>query len=674
MSLRSSISILAVAASVAVAASQQTVAPENGEDVTAKSEESRPTPKSYAWTLDGPLGTRTPGDIDTLMLNYAQSHVPSLVSPAYALTGNFGAEGRNMLYMSRRPMSTFFFKDALYAWLPAQDNMKFYNTRIPMTLLSYNTGGSRDNSQDRLHAIFSGNANARTQVGAMIDYIYSKGSYDYQADNDLSWGFNASYVGDRFEVGAFYYHYNFLNKENGGITDDLYILDPAEIQGGSSSVDAKSIPTRLTASHSKVVGGQFLVNARYKLGFSRELPRQEGDTIVRKEYVPVTSFIYQLNYNDAKHIFKNTDARQNTEFWENTYFNLNETYDRTQFWQLKQTVGIELLEGFNKYAKAGLAAYLNYDIRDYKQTPDTISFTDLANVEGLTPYPYEERVAPRTILHLLSVGLQISKRHGRILTYGAQAELGLVGITGEISASGWVRTRFKLLGDTVGLKGYASYSDETQHSLVSRYVSNHFIWNNDFGRTRALRFGGQLELPHIGSFVDVGVENVQGYLYFNEKALPQQHSGSVQVFSASLHQDVAAGIWHWDNRITYQTSSRKDIIPLPALAVYSNMYLLFKVARVLDVQFGIDCDYYTRYKAPAYQPATMIFHNQNEIDCGNYPFMNAYINFRLSKARFYVMMSHFNQGLFGGSNYFSMPHYPLNPRRFQLGVSVDFAN
>ena len=46
---------------------------------------------------------------------------------------------------------------------------------------------------------------------------------------------------------------------------------------------------------------------------------------------------------------------------------------------------------------------------------------------------------------------------------------------------------------------------------------------------------------------------------------------------------------------------------------------------------------------------------------------------KLSKARFYVMFSHVNQGWFG-NDYFSMPDYPLNPRRFQLGVSVDFAN
>ncbi len=116
------------------------------------------------------------------------------------------------------------------------------------------------------------------------------------------------------------------------------------------------------------------------------------------------------------------------------------------------------------------------------------------------------------------------------------------------------------------------------------------------------------------------------------------------------------------------------MLPLPKLALYSNLYLAFKVAKVLKVQLGIDCDYYTRYYAPAYNPATMTFHTQQEQKCGNFAFANAYANFRLKRARFFVLYSHVNDGIVGGKNYFSSPHYPLNPGRFQMGVSVDFAN
>ena len=207
---------------------------------------------------------------------------------------------------------------------------------------------------------------------------------------------------------------------------------------------------------------------------------------------------------------------------------------------------------------------------------------------------------------------------------------------------------------------------------MRHFRSNHFVWNNDFGKTRSLRFGGELSIPWTRTRLNVGVENVQNYLYFDQNAQASQYGGNVQVFSATLNQDFKFGVLHWDNRITYQTSSRQDVIPMPQLALNSNLYVMFKVA-TLFVQLGLDCDYFTKYKGVGFQPATMSFYNQRTVDIGNYPFVNAYINCKLSKTRFYVMMSHVNQGL-TGTNYFSMPHFPMNPRRFQLGLCVDFAN
>jgi len=208
---------------------------------------------------------------------------------------------------------------------------------------------------------------------------------------------------------------------------------------------------------------------------------------------------------------------------------------------------------------------------------------------------------------------------------------------------------------------------------MQRYISNHFIWKNNFGKQRDVSFGGQLNLGRTGTNFRVSLANLQNHIYLGTDGLPRQHGGSVQVLSLSLKQKLRFGIWNWENSITYQTSTDDNVLPLPKLAVYSNMYLLFRVA-TLNVQFGIDCDYYTRYYAPLYQPALASFANQRENMVGNYPFCNAYLNMKLSRARFFVMYSHANKGLFGGDNYFSMPDYPLNPARLQLGISVDFLN
>ena len=119
---------------------------------------------SYAWEATMPLGVTHPSNIDTLLTNYAQRSVPSAVSSAYATTGNLGAQGINMIWMERKPQSDFYFVDPLRAWLPSLDSYKFYNTRIPMTIVSYNFGGGRDVGQDRLNGVFSGNVNKKIQI------------------------------------------------------------------------------------------------------------------------------------------------------------------------------------------------------------------------------------------------------------------------------------------------------------------------------------------------------------------------------------------------------------------------------------------------------------------------------------------------------------------------------
>ena len=625
---------------------------------------------SYAWKMLPPLGLHEEATIDTTLYNYYQKSIPSAVSPAYATTGNLGAEGLNMLYFERKPMSDFFFQDALSQWIPSLEKMKFYNTRIPMTLLSYNTGGSRENTQDRLNAVFSGNSGPKLQIGGMVDYIYSKVSYNYQADKDLIWGASASYMGDRYELQTFFNHYKLLNKENGGITDDLYITDPAQLQGGETSIDPKAIPTNLTASHSKIVGHQFYMNHRYKVGYYEE--EQINDTTVNRTYIPVSSFIWTFDYKGGRHQFRNSNATEDHSFWENTYLTPDGTYDKTEYWSIRNTFGISLLEGFHKYAKAGLAAYATHEFRRYTQTTDTIDRL-IELPEELTPYPVA-KVPGQANQNLLWGGAQLTKQRGSILTYDVTAEFGVVGdVAGDVKVNGNVSTRFKLFGDSVTISGYGLFKNEAAPYLMNHYVSNHFIWDNDFDKTRTLRFGGILNIPHTRTRINVGVENVQNHIYFNENCLPTQHGGSVQILNAQLEQDFKVGILNWNNRLVYQTSSEQTVIPLPKFVAYSNLFLLFKVSKVLDVQFGVDCNYYSKYKAVAYQPATMSFYNQQEIECGNYPFMNAYINMKLSKARFYVMFTHINQGM-TGDNYFSIPHYPLNPRRFQMGISVDFAN
>ena len=209
------------------------------------------------------------------------------------------------------------------------------------------------------------------------------------------------------------------------------------------------------------------------------------------------------------------------------------------------------------------------------------------------------------------------------------------------------------------------------------------------------RIEGQIDLSNTHTTLNVGFENIQNYTYFGMRntllngkdstsvipadyshdASVMQHNGSIQVFSATLSQDLHLGPVHWDNEVTYQKTSNKDVLPLPDLSVYSNLYLLFHIAKILRVQLGGDVRYWTSYYAPDYSANIGQFAVQDaslqRVKVGNYPIVNVYLNMHLKRCRIYLAMNHVNAG---SGHYFWAPHYPVNPRNFHFGVSWNFFN
>lgn len=629
-------------------------------------------PPGSAWTLSWPLGTHIESALDTLLYNYQRRFVESMRSDAWATTGQYTGPAIDMIYFRRHEQPSFLFENALGYWIPSFSKQKFYNVYIPMTQLEYGWGIGTENRTDHLGATFAGNVNRKVGLGAWMDYPYTKGSYAYQAAKGLGWGVSGYYAGDRYDMQAFYNHYNHLNKENGGITDDLYITNPAELQGGVSKIESQSIPVNLTAAHSRVRGGEFYMSHAYKLGFWRDITQKE-DTVQRMEFVPHTKFVYTFDWKKNTHMFRNDNASEAEKFWDNTYFNNHNTRNYAKYWSVSNTLGIEMIEGFRKWAKFGLSAYATYetDRMGYE-----VNGMDAPEIKGDTPLPEGWAKGLKSTRNRLWVGGRLEKTKGSIIRYAADARFGLAGdAIGDVDVSGRIDTKFKLGKDTVRISADGFFRNLEPNYMLNHYVSNHFIWNNNFGKIRSFRAAGKLDIPWTRTQLSVGFENVQNQIYFDSSSMPKQHGGSVQVFSAAIDQKLKFGIFNWDNTVTYQKSSNTDIISLPEIVVYSNMYLYFHAFRALTVQVGFDVNWYSAYKGPDYQPATMQFTQQrgNAVKIGNFINSDVYLTCKLYKVRFFAMVSNLSQGWFS-KGYFSLPHYPIDPRQFRVGLMIDFAN
>ena len=204
---------------------------------------------------------------------------------------------------------------------------------------------------------------------------------------------------------------------------------------------------------------------------------------------------------------------------------------------------------------------------------------------------------------------------------------------------------------------------------------------------------GTFSLQRTGTHLRVAVDNLSNYTYFGtsydvensgdnyfrlrNKAGVRQCSENISVLTATLGQQLRFGIVNLDAELTYQKSSKDDIIPVPAFNAYANLFLRFKIAHVLDCDLGADVRYFTKYHAPDYVPGIGQYAIQetpsSRVDIGNIAVANVYANFFLKHTRFFVMLSHVNHSGEGG-NYFLTPHYPINERLFRFGLSWNFFN
>jgi hypothetical protein len=273
------------------------------------------------------------------------------------------------------------------------------------------------------------------------------------------------------------------------------------------------------------------------------------------------------------------------------------------------------------------------------------------------------------------IGGELAKRTGNILRYDAKGSLGVLGDNlGDMNLSGRIETRIPLWKDTAAIEARGHIKNLAPTYYENHYHSKYFWWENNFNKTKKVYVGGELTIPHTKTKIGLGLENVTNYIYFDSTGYPKQHSGNIQIIAVHWQQNLKFKALHWDNQIVYQKTSDASIIPLPDLSLYSSLFLEFKVAKVLTIQMGANVHYWTKYYAPAYEPATQQFRLQKEIPVGNYPLICGFINCHLKQTRFFIEYYNAGASYISPPEYFSIPHYPVNPTILKLGLSVDFIN
>lgn len=399
------------------------------------------------------------------------------------------------------------------------------------------------------------------------------------------------------------------------------------------------------------------------------------DATMKKEYVPVTSIIHTLELNNYERTYMG--YKTPGDYYRYKYYQplrSDSIYDVTKHLQIKNTFGLALLEGFNKYMKAGLKGFVTHEYRKYEM-PDTLDRSPFQN-------SWTE--------HNVSVGGQLSKTQGSTLHFNVLGEFWLIGEdAGQMKVDFSTDLNFPLFGDTVRLAAKAYVHKLNPSFYYRRYHSTNFWWDNDLSHEARTRIEGLFSYDKTNTKLRVAVDGIKNYTYFgmsydattatrtNMTAAVYQESEAISILTAQLHQNLRLGPLNWENVLTYQQSSNESVLPLPKLNVFTNLYLKFMVAKVLGVELGADMTYFTKYYAPDFCPMINQYAvQQNEdsrVELGEFPFVDVYANMVLKGVRFFVMYGN----VFNGSANrmeFLTPHYPTNGSVIHFGVSWRFFN
>lgn len=716
------------------------------------------------WTVDKRFGDIVHSTPDTLSHMFMNSIFTTGVRGEFNTTGNLGAPRINRIFIDRSLDGNFIFTNPYDFFVTDVSKFHFTNTLSPFTNLTFNTCGDRLTGEDHFTAKFGVNAGKRLGFGFNFDYIYGRGYYSSQSTSHFNYTMYGSYLGDQYQAHLLMSTNHQKVTENGGITNDDYIVHPELFPESFATSD---IPTVLNRNWNRNDNQHLFFTHRYSLGFHRTVKMTEDeiaakkfamaakkdqearearekaerddedfdeeefdknrkqeqkfagrpdnariagneptdtlktqnqerlqitskvqadsllaaqqqsaeDTLwTKKEYVPVTSFIHTVELNNYSRIYQAYETPES--YYANDYemdekYTGDSIYDKTRHLALRNTFALSLLEGFNKWAKAGVKLFAAHEMRRYV-LPEKVGTSSWSE-------------------NNIYIGGQLSKFQGRTLHYCALAEFGMTGEdAGNLKVDASADLNFNLFGDTVTLQANGFFHRTTPSFYYRHYHSRHYLWDND-GLSKVIhsRIQGMLSWEKTKTKLRVVFDEISNYTYFglsyqigenynrlNNDVHVRQSGDAISLLTLQLYQDFKFGPFNWENVLTYQKSSAEDVLPVPQLNVYSNLYLRFKIAKVLKCDFGADVRYFTKYYAPDYAPGLgqyAVQEGPNRVEVGNYPILNVYANFHLKQTRFFVMMSHVNAGS-GNKMYFLAPHYPLNDSILRFGLSWNFYN
>lgn len=210
--------------------------------------------------------------------------------------------------------------------------------------------------------------------------------------------------------------------------------------------------------------------------------------------------------------------------------------------------------------------------------------------------------------------------------------------------------------------------------LAQFYEGNHQQWSNDFSSvvTRNL----QLNYGKKKDYAGVKLMSIGNYVYWDSTMQSAQFDSLVLGAQVDLSKEFHFGIFHLHQliRANYVLQGN-SVLRLPFVQSYTRFHaegLVFK--KRMWIQLGLENRWSMAYNGYGYSPATGQFYVQNTQLVEGTPRLNAFFNFKVQRARFFILAENllalpdqlgplnFNHPYYN----FSVADHPLNNTQFMI--------
>jgi hypothetical protein len=591
--------------------------------------------------------------IDTTNHNSADYDPSGLFSNEFNNLGIIGSAHESRVFSTNNQMgfNAGISSNNGFIWSPA--NIQLYDVKTPFTELFYLMGSKRENVLKFTHA--QSFLNQQVSLNMNFRLFNHLGAYKRQKTDVKNFIVGGSYqtVDKRYHFNAQYYHNKLVLQENGGLENRSDFEENLESNREVIAINLSNAANLIRISGAAVTQNFYFSKSEPDLSAIPDTNiidfKAFKVTHYKKPYFDPVSHLGKLShyFNYERQNFKYTDSDQSSTLYNGLPF--YPTYDSTSY---TDTIGLR------KYVNE--LTYSNSDYKDFAGKPKWINFFFGARHEYTQYFQSCQKTDFQNYAIIGGVFVNFAKQLSLSSDF-AYYQGDHLANDFYFGAKVFIKIKSNLF--TGGLQ----LTHKEPDIFYKSFHSSRFFWNNNLSKTDIQNLHAKFDREKL--YLNFSLQNIINYVYIDQTLQPVQYTGNIQYLLLLVRKDFRLGPWGSDISMAYQKVSVPTVIRVPDFTGKARLFYFNEFFnKALDLEIGLEFNYFTSYYANKYMPALRLFHLQDDQTIGDYIFMDAYLNAKIGKARLFVRYDHFNAGLMD-YNYYSSPGYPAQDAAFRFGVN-----